>query len=270
MGGAFIDAQRICDHYPQEPWRAAIECESSVVDLTQFGQSQSTAPMPSFIYGLRCTPANEQGEERDAIFIEPRPWCRFMADALGTTGSKSSSGPKTKYGADEALGILNEAYELATSIRSNDAQYAAKVDPWTGIEDLPDEAGPVLDALTQRVQDALYSFWALPEAEQRRLLGGWKICPKRPRPEIVAKSNFTDRVARVMEVKFWRGEVLSKHIFTNSDDYEAVIVHIPEGTSKQAAIDSLSRIVKQLESDFEKMVDAAPDPKNYDGYWGKA
>lgn len=81
----FEVAKIVSDCFPRQAWRASCaEEEVSVIDLASFGWPESVQPMPAFIYALRCTPAGPEGKGIDGAPEprEPRPWCRFMADAM--------------------------------------------------------------------------------------------------------------------------------------------------------------------------------------------
>lgn len=78
----FSIAREIRNFYLREPWRAMIADDISVIDLSPYAYPDSRAPMPGFVFGLRCVPADAHGERQNIPDKEPRPPCRFMADAL--------------------------------------------------------------------------------------------------------------------------------------------------------------------------------------------
>ena len=253
----FEVARKICIFHRQEPWRAAIGIEGiSVIDLTAYGRKGSAVPMPGFVYGLTCVPADDQGNPMvGAENREPRPWCRFMVDALSKGGSVEA--PTSIDNDRLQCDLIHTQWNLWKLAQHNtpDHPIVSRLKP--SEDDIPDEIGP---DLIQSTEAAIAAFWALPPDEQRKVLGGWKPCAEPGDRQQIVRETTCGEIYRVLE--FLAGpngtvDTIQSHALSESS--LPVLVRINEGTTKADAMVSLFNVLRMIANDYnEALIDDVP------------
>lgn len=256
----FEVAQRIRDYFPTEPWRAVNEIEGiGVIDLTPYGQPGSAAAMPGFVYGLRCIPVNEDGEDQDAPYIEPRPWCRFMAAEIAERNPASSESPTPIAIRGSDLNV--DEYRQLFALR----RLHYFVNRFYGYEH--PVAKTIALALTQAfhpkthahftdaIRQAEECFKSLNANEQRAIFNGWK--PLRLTEPLPKFSEILDHLKMVPVVDFdaltSNGTIITTDIVSWFHG-NAVTLRVKEGSTLPQIIDALEELQRVVPVWFHRAI----------------